>query len=119
MQIAEAMGKYNKAGGKVLPGLTRRRAAERVLFETPVQTEAEEDDMVRYKYLKDVPEKFRPTIGKLMDAGIILGDGSDPNGNGDIIDLSHDQVRTLVFAYRGGAFDRQLQANGLKAAVTE
>ena len=51
--------------------------------------------MVRYTYLKDIPEKFRPTIEKLMDAGIIQGDGSDPTGNGDVIDLSHDQVRRL------------------------
>ena len=77
----------------------------------------EEDNVVRYTYLKDVPEKFRPTIEKLMDAGIIQGDGSDPNGNGDIINLTHDQVRTLVFVYRGGAFDRKLMACGMAPAV--
>ena len=77
----------------------------------------EEDNVVRYTYLKDVPEKFRPTIEKLMDAGIIQGDGSDPTGNGDVIDLSHDQVRTLVFDYRGGAFDRKLMACGMAPAV--
>lgn len=31
-QIADAMLLYNKAGGKVLKGLTRRREAERALF---------------------------------------------------------------------------------------
>ena len=77
----------------------------------------EEDNVVRYTYLKDVPEKFRPTIEKLRDAGIIQGDGSDPTGNGDVIDLSHDQVRTLVFDYRGGAFDRKLMACGMAPAV--
>ena len=77
----------------------------------------EEDNVVRYTYLKDVPDKFRPTIEKLMDAGIIQGDGSDPTGNGDVIDLSHDQVRTLVFDYRGGAFDRKLTACGMAPAV--
>ena len=77
----------------------------------------EEDNVVRYTYLKDVPEKFQPTIEKLMDAGIIQGDGSDPTGNGDVIDLSHDQVRTLVFDYRGGAFDRKLMACGMAPAV--
>ena len=79
----------------------------------------EEDNVVRYTYLKDVPEKFRPTIEKLMDAGIIQGDGSDPTGNGDVIDLSHDQVRTLVFDYRGGAFDRKLMAVGLEPAIQQ
>ena len=77
----------------------------------------EEEDVTRYKYLKDIPEKFRPTIEKLMDAGIIQGDGSDPTGNGDVIDLSHDQVRTLVFVYRGGGFDAKLRAAGLATAV--
>ena len=76
--------------------------------------ESEEDDVVRYKYLKDVPEKFRSTIEVLMNTGIIQGDGSDPVGNGDVIDLSHDQVRTLVFCYRGGAFDARIKAAGLK-----
>ena len=77
----------------------------------------EEDNVVRYTYLKDVPEKFRPIINDLMTAGIIQGDGSDPTGNGDVIDLSHDQVRTLVFDYRGGAFDRKLMACGMAPAV--
>ena len=77
----------------------------------------EEDNVVRYAYLKDIPDKFRPTIEKLMDAGIIQGDGSDPTGNGDVIDLSHDQVRTLVFDYRGGAFDRKMMACGMAPAV--
>ena len=75
--------------------------------------------MGRYTYLKDIPEKFRPTIEKLMDAGIIQGDGSDPTGNGDVIDLSHDQVRPLVFDYRGGAFDRKLMAVGLEPAIQQ
>ena len=34
MQVADAILKYNKAGGKVLKGLTRRREAERSLFMT-------------------------------------------------------------------------------------
>ena len=70
-----------------------------------------------YKYLKDIPEKFRPIIDKLMTAGIIQGDGSDPNGNGDIINLTHEQVRTLVFVYRGGGFDRKLAVKELPTAV--
>ena len=32
---AAEFGRWNKAGGKILPGLTRRRAAERALFEEP------------------------------------------------------------------------------------
>ena len=51
---------------------------------------------------------INPSVEKLMDAGIIQGDGSDSTGNGDVIHLSHDQVRTLVFIYRGGGFDAKL-----------
>lgn len=76
-----------------------------------------EEPEVRYQYLKDIPAAFRPTVELLMNAGIIQGDGSDPTGNGDVIDLSHDQVRTLVFCYRGGAFDDALRAAGLPGAV--
>lgn len=80
--------------------------------------EYEEDGKVKtYEKLKDVPEKFRPIIDQLMTAGIIQGDGSDPNGNGDVISLTHEQVRTLVFVYRGGGFDRRLAAAGLEPAV--
>ena len=114
-QICAAMALYDKSGGKPLAGLTRRRRAEQELFNTPIQKE--DDDVVRYKYLKDIPDKFRPTIERLMDAGIIQGDGSDPAGNGDVIDLSHDQVRTLVFIYRGGGFDAKLREAGLEPAV--
>lgn len=113
-QIRNAMAKYNLAGGKVLVGLTRRRAAEQKLFDTPVE---EEETVVKYTYLSDVPEKFRPTIEKLMNADIIQGDGSDPTGNGDVINLTHEQVRTLVFVYRGGGFDNQLRNKGLAPAV--
>lgn len=68
---------------------------------------SEEEEFVTYKYLKDIPEKFRPTIEKLMDAGVIQGDGSDSSGNGDVINLTHEQVRTLVF------MERRLESLGL------
>lgn len=40
-QIGEALLLYNKAGGKVLAGLTKRRKAERDLFFTPVKEKQE------------------------------------------------------------------------------
>lgn len=119
-QICEAMARYNFSGGRPLAGLTRRRKAEQTLFNTPVTTEIiteGEKDVMTYKYLKDIPDKFRPIIDQLMTAGIIQGDGSDPAGNGDIINLTHEQVRTLVFVYRGGGFDAKLRAAGLPTAV--
>lgn len=83
----------------------------------PRYEEEEEETVVRYAHLSDIPAKFRSVIEALMNAGVIQGDGSDPAGNGDVIDLSHDQVRLLVFAYRGGAFDARLKAAGLEPAV--
>lgn len=76
-----------------------------------------EDKPMTYKYLKDIPEKFRPIINDLMTAGIIQGDGSDHTGNGDVINLTHEQVRTLVFVYRGGGFDRRIAKEGMETAV--
>jgi hypothetical protein len=75
--------------------------------------------MIRYQRLSDIPNNygFRDIINILMTAKIINGDGSDKEGNNDIIDLSHDQVRSLVFEYRGGAFDRKLIAEGKSPAV--
>ena len=116
-EIRDAMALYNKAGGKVLPVLERRRRAEQVLFDTPVVLQERELKDMTYKYLTDVPEKFRPIIEQLMTAGIIRGDGSDPTGNGDVIDLTREQVRTLVFVYRGGGFDAGLRAAGMAPAV--
>ena len=118
-QVRDAMALYNKAGGKVLPGLERRRKAEQALFDTPVAPASpkKEDKNVTYPYLKDVPEKFRPIIEKLMTAGIIQGDGSDPAGNGDVIDLTHEQVRTLVFVYRGGGFEARFRAAGMAPVI--
>ena len=40
-QIADALLRYNRAGGKVLAGLTKRRKAERELFLKPVGNEKE------------------------------------------------------------------------------
>ena len=80
----------------------------------------EEGDMVRYERLRDIKNReFHDIIEKLMDANILGGDGSDPEGNEDVIDLSHDMVRVLVLLYRGGAFDRKLKAAGMEPAVKD
>lgn len=91
------MVKYDKSGGKQLTGLTRRREAEQALFDTPIKKE-----YPRYQYLRDIPEEFRPTIRLLMDAGIILGSAAGPDIEEAVIDLTYDQVRLLMFVYRGG-----------------
>ena len=73
--------------------------------------------MVTCKYLDDKQEKFRLIINKLMTAGIIQGDGSDPTSNRGIINLTHEQVRTLVFLYRRGGVNRKLAMVGMETVV--
>jgi hypothetical protein len=115
-----------KLFGRTMDGfrqaLRARLAAEpKDAEETAESTQEEEETVTRYQTLSDIPNDWgaRDIVEVLMDAGIICGDGSDPEGNGDIIDLSHDQVRSLVFAYRGGAFDRRLLSEGFDAVVEE
>ena len=48
-QISEALLLYNKAGGKVLAGLTRRRKAEQELFNTPVNVTSNVTTKLPYK----------------------------------------------------------------------
>ena len=82
--------------------------------EAPENNKEEDDDMVRYNKLTDIPkdDDFRNIIELLMKAGIILGDGSDPDGNDDVIDLSIDMVRMLIFNYRGGCYDEKILEAG-------
>lgn len=81
-----------------------------------MESTEEEETEVRYKKLTDIPDKwnFRKIINDLMTAGIIAGDGSDPDGNGDVIDLSHDMVRLIIFDYRAGVYDDALRSAGLE-----
>lgn len=78
----------------------------------------------RYERLSQIPDNWgngepRSIINTLMDAKIICGDGSDKTGNNDIIDLSWDMIRTIVFFYRAGAFDKGLKAAGLPTVYEE
>lgn len=81
--------------------------------------EEKEDDEMRYLKLSDIPNDngFREIVGILMAAKILGGDGSDQTGNNDVIDLSHDMVRTLVMNYRGGCYDKKLIEIGMTPAA--
>ncbi len=90
-------------------------------FKKRLINEEDGEEVTRYERLSDIPNNygFRDVVETLMDAKIINGDGSDKSGNDDVIDLSHDQVRSIVFLYRGGAFDRKLIAEGMDPAVDD
>ncbi len=100
-QIYMALPLYNKGnGGKVLPGLVRRRKAEQELFITPEETGGEEEgeNMLRYNTVAEVPSWAQAAVQKLVNKGYL-------GGNGQGLDLSHDMVRLLVVLDRAGAFD--------------
>lgn len=80
-----------------------------------ILTVEDDENMVRYAYLKDIPNDWgaQDMIDKLMTACVIAGDGSDKTGNRDKIDLSADMVRMLAFNYAAGLYDTALQAVGL------
>jgi lysozyme len=92
-RICEAMALYNKSGGKALAGLTRRRAAEQALFNTPVTAETEDDmdvEKLTEAQLLRLAERMQAALGKktvssalsaeftaAKNAGIT--DGTEPN----------------------------------------
>ncbi len=98
-QIPEHITAYNKSGGVVLAGLTRRREAEKNLYNTPVQENNEESEVpaVRYNTLEEVPEWGRTTIQKLINKGYL-------SGNGQNLDISEDMLRVLVINDRAGVY---------------
>ncbi len=73
----------------------------------PEDKQEEDEDMPRYKTLKDVPDYYRPTIQKLMEAGAFLGKADpDPNTLEDnVLDISEDMCRTFVALDRKGKLD--------------
>lgn len=65
LQIGEAMALYNKAGGKVLAGLTRRRTAEQELFNTPVQEDDMDIEKLTEEQLVRLAERMQAALAKL------------------------------------------------------
>lgn len=64
---ARAFGLWNKAGGKVWPGLTRRRAAEAALYLEPVDAQ---DDMPQ------AVEPERPMMGSSINRASVVAGGT-------------------------------------------
>lgn len=70
------------------------------------KTGGEVETVERYKTVLDAPEYARGTLLRLMEAGILLGDGNVDQYH-RVIDLSEDQVRILVMLDRAGVFERE------------
>lgn len=85
--------------GYTMDGFRRDVAAEMAAKNTD---EEDEDDMVRYNTIDDVPGWARSTIEEMMDEGLISGTGG---GN---LDLSADMLRMLYIMWhmRGTRYGR-------------
>lgn len=66
-QISARLPNYNKASGKVLTGLVRRRAAEKKLFDTPVKTSSSE---AAQSYYKKYTGKSTSLVDALASSGV-------------------------------------------------
>ena len=62
------------------------------------ETEKEDEDMPKYRTLKDVPDSYRPTIRKLMERGALRGEsGPDPNSLEDnVLNLNETYCRIMT-----------------------
>lgn len=89
-QIRDAMALYNKAGGATLPGLTRRRAAEQALFDTPVPASAPAQD--------NTPSPAHEAgVAWCVDQGILTG-----SADGDLMltqPVTRQQLCTMLYRY--------------------
>jgi lysozyme len=93
-KAADAILMWNKAGGKVLSGLTRRRAAERALFMTPVGFAPQADESTA---TPDVP-RDTPMESTTMQAGAIQAVSAVGAGASAVSALSGTaQIVALVF----------------------
>ena len=74
------------------------RADVAAVLTSKQEPEKEVDDMKYYKTLGDVPEWYRPTVEKLVDAGAL-------RGTGDGLNVSEDFCRTMTVLDRMGKLD--------------
>ena len=77
--------------GYTMDGFRADVAAEMAAKNT--DTDEEDDDMIRYNTIDDVPGWARGTVKEMMDAGLIVGTG------GGRLDLSDDMLRMLYIMW--------------------
>lgn len=95
-KAADAILMWNKAGGKVLAGLTRRRAAERALFLTPIGFAAQ-DKLEDATAVPDIPRNT-PMESTTMQAGAVQAVSAVGAGVSAVSALSGTaQIVALVF----------------------
>ena len=84
-----------------------RADVARVMAGKPADQTEEDDNMITYKTLNDVPAGFRPTIKKLMERGALAGEADpDPTRLDDnILNVSYDYCRVMTTLDRMGKLE--------------
>ena len=75
------------------------RADVAALVSRPGPEPEEDDNMTYYRTLDDVPEYYRDTVDKLVEAGALMGTGDDA------LNVSEDFCRTMTVLDRLGKLD--------------
>lgn len=96
-EISTAMLKYNKAGGKVYRGLTRRRVAEQKLFLTPVEKDYTKDRVAGVKYFSTLKNDDVKSITEFLHNREI-GAGSNNLGKIAAANADSTEVKNALFA---------------------
>lgn len=95
-EVLDIFGAWNKAGGNVLDGLTRRRRAEARMWLYGENSGGEEESNVeekRYQTMEELPNWATAHIEALVKSGCL-------NGNEKGLDLSEDMLRVIVVLKR-------------------
>lgn len=94
--------------------MRRSRTTENVqgAYRPNYQIETEEDDMVKYDKIADMPEYAQPVIAALCDNSVLRGSGGakDEKGRPADLNLDEDMVRLLVIDARAGAYGAAIKA---------
>ena len=96
---------YNSKFNQIVEGISKAIVDEFGLGEFKMESQEapkkeEEEEMVIYKKLEDVPKEFKPTVEKLIAKGAIKG-----TGKGEL-NLEENMLRGLVINDRMGLYDK-------------
>ena len=72
------------------------------------EAQEEDEDMIRYNTVAELPDWAKPTIRKLIEKKAIRGSGASVDADGDPtdMDLSYDMLRMFVINDRAGAYGK-------------
>lgn len=110
-EIREAMALYNKAGGKVLAGLTRRRAAEQALFDKPVKEEWMDLSKLTDAEVLWLVDRIQSVLGRQTVSGALAPELAEAKARGIT-----DGTCPGAFCTRAQAAVMALRASGSGAA---